>query len=186
MRSSSRLAARKQLDCHTVGPLQKPYLERPHRLTLTLLISRSACWRADRPEGTERTRLAAEFGALLWQERQVGRGRTLVELAARTSIGIGHLSQLQRGLRRPSETSTRRLALALREDGTAVDAALLDLQLQRAAGPSLRRWRRRPLAARTQRAYDKAVRLLDSQVHGGDTETTVTTGRLLANLEAAR
>lgn len=103
------------------------------------------------------------MGGLLRRER-LARGWTQRQLDAAAGLSAEYVARLESGAERLSTSTTRRLAEALRPDGTPVDVAVLDLELQRAAGPSLRRWnRRRPYSTRRQRVYDEAGRRLDEQ-----------------------
>lgn len=130
----------------------------------------------------ERTRLAGEagVGGVLRRER-VARGWSQRQLEAAGGFGTGFVSYLEAGLRRPSESTTRRFAETLRSDESEVRVAMLDLELRRAAGESLRRWRRRPWSARRQRVYDEAVRRLDGD-RAPDPAGRLVVGRLLAAL----
>lgn len=133
------------------------------------------------PDPAERTRLAAQVGGLLRRER-VGLGWSQRRLEAAAGLSRGYVSDLESGTERLSTSTTRRLAEALRPDGLSVEVAVLDLELQRAAGASLRVWnRRRPYSARRQRVYDEAARRLAEQI-GPDPVVQVAMARLTAAL----
>lgn len=133
------------------------------------------------PTGAERARLARGLGMLLTAER-TGRGWSFADVAGRAGCHESTVRRLEAGIVRPSETLLRALAEALRPDGSPVDVAVLDLRLQRAAGDSVRRWRRtRPLSARRTRTYARAAELLEAARPdpGGD----VVVGLVLAALD---
>jgi transcriptional regulator with XRE-family HTH domain len=157
---------------------------RPRASIVTVTITAAGASRArvpSVPDPAERTRLAAQVGGLLRRER-IGRGWSQRRLEAAAGLSRGYVSDLESGAERLSTTTTRRLAEALRPDGPPVDVAVLDLELQRAAGPSLRRWNRRRLySARRQRVYDEAARRLDEQT-GPDPVVQVAMARLAAAL----
>jgi len=72
--------------------------------------------------------------------------------------------ELEHGQVRPSDRMCRRLAEGLAFDRDAPSVAVLDLRLQRAAGPSLRRWhRRRPPRVAVQRLYAEAAAVIDAE-----------------------
>lgn len=142
---------------------------------------RSRARDAEIPPPAERRHLRANVGGLLRQERW-GRGWSQRDLAAAAGCANSVVAMLECGLRRPSESTTRRLAQALRPDGPPVEVAVLDLRLQRAAGASLRRWRRRrPPSARRARLYAEAAARLDGPARVDPAEQ-VAVGRLLAAL----
>ena len=96
--------------------------------------------------------LALERAALGWSQEQLDR---------EAGLARSHTWRLENGTRTLTESVSRRLAEAMRRDGSPVDVAVLDLRLQRAA-PDLRRWaRRKPYSLRRQRIYAAAVALLD-------------------------
>lgn len=133
------------------------------------------------PTGAERARLARDLGLLLAAER-TGRGWSFADVAERAGCHESTVKRLEAGIVRPSESLLRALAVALRPDGSPVDVAVLDLQLQRAAGESVRRWRRtRPRSARWVRTYARAAELLEAARPdpGGD----VVLGLVLAALD---
>ncbi|MGH3671638.1 MAG: helix-turn-helix domain-containing protein [Pseudonocardiaceae bacterium] len=113
--------------------------------------------------GDERERLAQGFGARLATERRRA-GLTQSKLAAQAGYSGAHLARLERGERRPTDSTTWRLAKALTEVRKGSHAAMveLDVQLMMAAGESLRvlyrtrprlRWQRR---ARQALDYERA------------------------------
>ncbi|GAA4024966.1 hypothetical protein GCM10022247_56770 [Allokutzneria multivorans] len=103
--------------------------------------------------------LRRTFGALLWRER-LAQGLRQVDLAALAGLDRRTVERLEAGSVRPSTSSTRKLAVALRRGRDELAVAVLDLDLQEAAGSSLRTWnRRRPLRARTLRVYEQAREL---------------------------
>lgn len=111
----------------------------------------------------ERARLVRTLGALLWRER-ARRGWPQALLARRADVSERHVRALEAGQVRPSDDMCGKLARALCDGRPAVEAAVLDLRLRRAAGPSLRPWkRRRPPRQRTQRLYAEAARVLAEQ-----------------------
>ena len=63
-----------------------------------------------------------ELGARL-RAMRAGRGFTLKDLAARTNMSIGMLSQIERGVSSPSMRSLRQLCVALGVDGAALFAS---------------------------------------------------------------
>jgi len=71
---------------------------------------------------------------------------------------------LEHGQVRPSDRMCRRLAEGLAFDRDPLSVAVLDLRLQRAAGPSLRRWRRRrPPRVAVQRLYTEAMAVINAE-----------------------
>ena len=76
------------------------------------------------PDPAERTRLAAHVGGLLRRER-VARGWSQRRLEAAAGLSRGYVGYLESGAERLSTSTTRRLAEALRPDGTPVDVAVL-------------------------------------------------------------
>lgn len=137
-----------------------------------------------RPAPDERARLARNVGGLLRRER-VGRGWNSTQLADAAGVALSTVWRLERGRCRPSEVMTRKLAVALRaESRRPVDAAVLDLELQEAAGDSLRRVQRRyPVRERRRRLYDEAAAMLAGRLpeRGAD----VPMGMLMAVLDDA-
>ena len=145
---------------------------------------RSRARDGSRIDPAERTRLAAAVGGVLRRER-LARGWTQRQLDAAAGMGAEYVAKLESGSERLSTSTTRRLAEALRPDGTPVEVAVLDLELQRASGPSLRVWnRRRPYSARRQRVYAEAAARLDS-ARAADPAALLALGRLLAALTPA-
>ena len=85
-------------------------------------------------------------------------------LAARAEVSITSVRELEHGHVRPSDRMCRRLAEGLAFDRDPLAVALLDLRHQRAAGSSLRRWRRRrPPRVAVQRLYAEAMAVLDAE-----------------------
>jgi hypothetical protein len=85
-------------------------------------------------------------------------------LAARAEVSITSVRELEHDQVRPSDRMCRCLAEGLAFDRDPVSVAVLDLRLQRAAGPSLRRWhRRRPPRVAVQRLYARAAAVLDAE-----------------------
>lgn len=135
------------------------------------------------PEPAERARLARNVGTLLRRER-AGRGITQRQLCDLAALASGTVARLESGRRRPSETMTLRLARALRAGRPPIEAAMLDLELQRAAGESLRRWvRKRKLPDRRVRLYEEAAARLAGR--GPDPVSRLQAGMLLAVLDSA-
>ena len=90
--------------------------------------------------GDERVRLAQSFGARLATERRRA-GLTQDALAARAGYSSAHVARLERGERRPTESTTWRLAKAITETRKGNIAAMVELDLRlmmAAAGESLR------------------------------------------------
>ncbi|TCK25440.1 helix-turn-helix domain-containing protein [Pseudonocardia endophytica] len=130
----------------------------------------------------ERARLARDVGMLVQVER-VRAGLTQRDLAAAAGFDVITIKRIETGARRPSETSTRRIAEVLRAGCSPVEVARLDLVLQDAAGESLRRWRRRRApSARRARVYAQARAELDGPA--ADPAGAAALGRLLAGLDA--
>jgi transcriptional regulator with XRE-family HTH domain len=73
---------------------------------------------------------AGERLARAWTQRQ---------LDAAAGLSAEYVARLESGAERLSTSTTRRLAEALHPDGSPVDVAVLDLELQGVAGPSLHR-----------------------------------------------
>ena len=94
----------------------------------------------------ERVRLA-RFGVVLRAERGAAR-LTQAELAARAGVSRLTIVRLETAARRPTTTTTWRIAKALRPRGTLHDQVAVDERLRAAAGASLRDYSRRPHAAR--------------------------------------
>lgn len=130
----------------------------------------------------ERRRLLADLGTLVRIER-VRHGWTQAALAEATGYSVRTIVRIENGTARPSETSTRALAEALRAGSSAVEVARFDLVLQNAAGESLRRWRRRrPTSVRRARVYAQARAELENPAP--DPGGLLAVGRLLAALDA--
>jgi transcriptional regulator with XRE-family HTH domain len=108
--------------------------------------------------GDERERLAQGFSARLAAERRRA-GLTQVELAARAGYSCAHVARLERGERRPTDSTTWRLAKALTEAHQGNHAAMveLDVQLMMAAGESLRVLHRNRPRLRWQRRAQQAL-----------------------------
>jgi len=94
----------------------------------------------------ERVRLA-RFGVVLRAERGAAR-LTQAELAARAGVSRLTIVRLETAARRPTTTTTWRIAKALRPRGTRHDQVAVDERLRVAAGASLRDYSRRPHARR--------------------------------------
>lgn len=138
--------------------------------------------RHEAPEPAERARLARDFGTVLRRER-AGRGISQRRLEALAGVASGGVARLENGRRRPSESMTLRLARALRAGRPPVEVAMLDLELQRAAGESLRRWRKRPMREQRRRLYEDAASRLDGRAP--DPAGQLQVGMLLAVLDSA-
>ena len=111
----------------------------------------------------ERAALRGSLGWLLYGER-AARGWSQEVLAARAKVGFTTVRDLERGAVRPSDRMCRRLAEGLAFDRDPLSVAVLDLRLQRAAGPSLRRWRRRrPPRVAVQRLYTEAMAVINAE-----------------------
>ena len=111
----------------------------------------------------EQAALRGTLGWLLYGER-AARGWSQEVLAARARVGFTTVRDLERGAVRPSDRMCRRLAEGLAFDRDQLAVAVLDLRFQRAAGPSLRRWRRRrPPRGAVQRLYARAAAVLDAE-----------------------
>lgn len=108
----------------------------------------------------ERRRLAETFGTQLWGLRAWA-GLTQRQLADRAGLAGSVLRDLEHGRARPSDATCRKLAAALHPRADDLTVAVADLELQHAAGRSLRpRNRRKPPRLRTQRLYERARRVL--------------------------
>lgn len=148
-------------------------------VTMNMTVSSRA--RAVTGSGHDHARLRRDVGGVLRRERYRA-GLTQAAAAALAGMTVDGLCQIETGRFPPSESSTRRLAQAFRPGGDPVEVALLDLELQRAAGESLRRWnRRRAWSEKRQRAYAEAARLLDAQARPSLAERAEL-GRVLAAL----
>ncbi len=124
----------------------------------------------------ERRRLAAGFGLLLRQERRAA-GLSQPALAAWAGVAECTVTRLERGVQRPTTTTTWALARALRLGLDERAALALDLRLRAAAGPSLRTF-----STRTHRCRERppAELLADGlPVVGADDFTAVTLSMLL-------
>jgi transcriptional regulator with XRE-family HTH domain len=107
--------------------------------------------------------LRGSLGWLLYGER-AARGWSQEVLAARAKVGFTTVRDLERGVVRPSDRMCRRLAEGLAFDRDPLAVAVLDLRFQRAAGPSLRRWRRRrPPRVAVQRLYTEAMAVINAE-----------------------
>lgn len=128
--------------------------------------STSSRARGDRPGEVppeERARLRRTFGQALWSAR-VQAGVTQAELTRRAGLGPRTVEKLERGVCRPSDTMCRRLAAALLPGRDEVAVAVLVLDLEAAAGESLRRWhRRKPPRQRVQRVFAEAAHARDER-----------------------
>ena len=110
----------------------------------------------------ERRRLREGFGYTLYRER-AAHGWSQHVLAVRAEVSETTVRHLEQGHVRPSDAMCTRLARALREGQDALSVAILDVQLRRAAGKSLRPWkRRRPPRVAMQRIYAEAERRIDA------------------------
>jgi len=119
--------------------------------------------RPGRVAPVEQAALRGSLGWLLYGERAAS-GWSQEVLAARAKVGLTTVRDLESGRVRPSDRMTRRLAEALAFNRDLVSVAVLDLRFQRAAGHSLRRWkRRRPPRVAVQRIYAEARRRLDAE-----------------------
>ena len=111
----------------------------------------------------EQAALRGSLGWLLYGER-AARGWSQEVLAARAKVGFTTVRDLERGAVRPSDRMCRGLAEGLAFDRDPLAVAVLDLRLQRAAGPSLRRWRRRrPPRVAVQRLYTEAMAVINAE-----------------------
>ena len=111
----------------------------------------------------ERAELRSTVGWVLYGQR-ASRGWSQEVLAARAKVSITSVRELERGQVRPSDRMCRRLAEGLAFDRDALSVAVLDLRLQRAAGPSLRRWhRRRPPRVAVRQLYAEAAAVIDAE-----------------------
>ena len=128
------------------------------RRELARLLSRAGRVRCLR--SLERAELWSTFGC----GQRAARGWSQEVLAARAKVSITSVRELEHGQVRPSDRMCRRLAEGLAFDRDALSVAVLDLRFQRAAGPSLRRWRRRrPPRVAVQRIYVEAAAVLDAE-----------------------
>ncbi|WP_369821708.1 multiprotein-bridging factor 1 family protein [Pseudonocardia sp. EC080610-09] len=119
--------------------------------------------RPGRVTGQERARLRRSFGYELWS-RRCARGWTQAQLAAKAGVSEDSVRCLERGQVRPSDSMTRKLAVALEDGRDAVTVAMCDLELQGKAGVSLRRWRRRrPPRVAVRRIYAAARERLEAE-----------------------
>ncbi len=111
----------------------------------------------------ERAELRSTFGWALYG-RRAARGWSQEVLAARAKVSITSVRELEHGQVCPSDRMCRRLAEGLAFDRDALSVAVLDLRFQRAAGPSLRRWRRRrPPRVAVQRLYTEAMAVINAE-----------------------
>jgi transcriptional regulator with XRE-family HTH domain len=110
--------------------------------------------------GDERVRLAESFGARLVAERR-RIGLTQDALAARAGYSEAHVARLERGERRPTDSTTWRLAKAITETrkGNKASMVELDVRLMVAAGESLRLLYRTRPRLRWQRLAQQALEL---------------------------
>ena len=110
--------------------------------------------------GDERVRLTESFGARLVAERRRV-GLTQDALAARAGYSGAHVARLERGERRPTDSTTWRLAKAIAETRKGNKAAMveLDVELMMAAGESLRMLYRTRPRLRWQRLARQALEL---------------------------
>jgi transcriptional regulator with XRE-family HTH domain len=122
-------------------------------------------------------------GAIIRRER-LAHGWSQRELSRRCGWGPSQVSRMEAGVRRPTETATRVLAKVLRAGRPPVEVAELDVELQRAAGPSLRRWCRRPPSPARMALYAEAAARLDA-ARTPDPAALLGLGRLLAALSPA-
>ncbi|MFT7835602.1 helix-turn-helix transcriptional regulator [Saccharothrix sp. BKS2] len=108
----------------------------------------------------ERTRLRAEFGAAVWAER-AARGWSQPVLAAALGVSTRTVQRWEGGTVRPTARVCARLAAAFLPDSDPVSRTVLALRLERAAGSSLRRPRRKPLRAHVRRVREQAAARLE-------------------------
>ncbi|WP_157767454.1 helix-turn-helix transcriptional regulator [Actinosynnema pretiosum] len=108
----------------------------------------------------ERARLRADFGALVWAER-AARGWSQPVLADAVGVSTRTLQRWENGFTRPTARVCTRLAAAFLPDSDPVTRTMLALRLERAAGPSLRRPRRKPLRAHVRRVREQAAARLE-------------------------
>jgi hypothetical protein len=94
-----------------------------------------------RVEPDERYRLRATFGSMLRFERG---HRSVDDLARAAGMNPTTIKRLESGWRRPTTSSTWRLARALRPKGSLRDRVALDERLREAAGESLQHAATRP------------------------------------------
>ena len=142
--------------------------------------------------GAERTQLARTFGVRLAAERrQVG--LTQDALAPRAKYSSAHVARLERGERRPTDSTTWRLAKAIVEarQGNMATTVELDVALMMAAGDSLRvLYRTRP-RLQWQRLARRALELerarqKDREEFAGLTEEQQATAMVTAQFDAER
>ena len=132
----------------------------------------------------ERTELRSTFGWALYGQR-ASRGWSQEVLAGRAKVSITSVRELEHGQVRPSDRMCRRLAEGLAFDRDPLAVAVLDLRLQRAAGPSLRRWRRRrPPRVAVQRIYTEAAVVVDAEVAAREAEREATAAAFVAEFRA--
>ena len=132
----------------------------------------------------ERAELRSTFGWALYGQR-AARGWSQEVLAARAKVSITSVRELEHGQVRPSDRMCRRLAEGLAFDRDPVSVAVLDLRLQHAAGPSLRRWhRRRPPRVAVQRLYAEAAAVLDAEDATRQAEQDATAAAFLEEFRA--
>ena len=92
----------------------------------------------------QRREVRSRFGTTVWAAR-LAAGPTQAGLAARAGVSERTVRALEAGTQRPSDATTAALAAALCPHRDALTIAVLDIELQIAAGASLRpRHRRRP------------------------------------------
>lgn len=143
----------------------EPSVTRPHAAPSPGAAVSATRARRDRPGYVgpdERHRLRRSFGWALYRER-AARGWSRHVLAQRAAVSETTVRHLEQGHVRPSDAMCTRLARALREGRDALSVAICDVQLRRAAGDSLRPWkRRRPPRAAVQRLYAEAERRIDA------------------------
>lgn len=108
----------------------------------------------------EQARLRAELGGLLWTER-AARGWSQRQLAESAGLSARTVTRLEGGQQHVTPRTLGKLAAALRPGCDEVTVTELALMLERAAGPSLRRQRRKPLRKRTERVRAEAAARLD-------------------------
>ncbi|WP_197043557.1 helix-turn-helix domain-containing protein [Saccharothrix sp. NRRL B-16314] len=115
----------------------------------------------------ERARLRADFGALVWAER-AARGWSQPVLAAALGVSTRTVQRWEGGTVRPTARVCARLAAALLPDSDPVSRTVLALRLERAAGPSLHRLRRKPLRAHVRRVREQAAARLEAPPDAAD------------------
>jgi transcriptional regulator with XRE-family HTH domain len=117
--------------------------------------------------------------------QRAARGWSQEVLAARAKVSITSVRELEHDQVRPSDRMCRCLAEGLAFDRDPVSVAVLDLRLQRAAGPSLRRWhRRRPPRVAVQRLYARAAAVLDAEDTAREAEQDATAAAILEEFRA--